>query len=69
VIPFLNSTDLCFAVESSFENVNIDVSAPSLISYCFKEHLSYAFRCTGVLFFSVVKSHSENQVGFAGAFM
>lgn len=67
VIPFLNTPPIFASVwKNSSKNANTNVSAPSLISYCSKEPLSYAVHCTGVSFFSVVGSHSENQEGFSG---
>lgn len=58
------------AWKNSLENVNTNVSAPSLISYCSKELLSYAIRCTGLSFFSVVVRVSfKNPGGVFRAFM
>lgn len=67
MIPFLSSPLIFASVrKNSSEDVNTNVSVPSLFSYCPKEPLNYGIHCTGVSLFSVVESDSENQVEISG---
>lgn len=67
MIPFLSSPLIFASVrKNSSEDVNTNVSVPSLFSYCPKEPLNYGIHCTGVSLFSVLESDSENQVEISG---